>query len=53
MRLTEELLDRKIAEHVAGCIDCQDGYCDRVRRIEASFDDEVDRQIDEAKERRR
>lgn len=53
MRLTEELLQRQIDEHRAECERCEAGECNSPDEIEASFDNEVDRRIDEAKERRR
>jgi hypothetical protein len=54
MRLTEELLATWLEEHRDRCEVCTPtNRCVRSRRIEASFYDEVDRKIDEEKERRR
>ena len=50
MRLTEAMLERQIEKHVAECEDCERlEPCEHVRNIEASFWNEVDHQIDEAK----
>lgn len=53
MRLTEETLARDLERHRADCEDCESGGpCERPDEIEAAFWREVDRQIDEKKEKR-
>jgi hypothetical protein len=51
VRLTEAMLERQLEEHRDACDQCEPFPCDDANRIEASFWNEVDRQIDEAKER--
>lgn len=49
--LTEEALAGDIAEHMAECYACSVNECSVPRQIEASFWNEVNHRVDEARDR--
>jgi hypothetical protein len=52
VRLTDKTLQRAIERHMADCAVCESGEpCERPLEIEAAFDNEVNRRIDEAREK--